>query len=47
MVTKALDIFPTSLGLLGGALPTFEAREEAWYQGSELWEWGQAGLQWW
>lgn len=44
MVTKALDIFPISLVSWEGILPTFEARKEALYQGSELQEWGQAGL---
>lgn len=45
MVTKSLDILPAPLVSWDGTLPACEAGEEALYQESELWEWGQASVQ--
>lgn len=44
MVTKSLDILPASLVSWDGTLPACEVGEEALYQESELWEWGQASV---
>lgn len=46
MVTKALDIFLTSLVSWEGTLPAFKVREKALYQESGFWQRGQAGLWW-
>lgn len=41
---QCLDILPASLVSWDGTLPACEVGEEALYQESELWEWGQASV---